>query len=349
MGGFVGGLKELLEGVAKSESEKRMAQLYGGPNWRTDRRRAELGLAREEQAAADTAEEVPLRRAKLSAETEKLQAETSDRRSLAEHRANQLKTSINVQALRGEQAKAALTDPARAQKIEAEITKMEAQQRLADAQAQYFLERERGGGGGGAVVRVFSGYDQQGAPQETFVPRGSAVGQNFPVKPTAEQINTSQFEGAVGPSFQRMRLSLDRFKTARGQGIGGTGIGGGIAAAIPTTQANFAMRAFLEQSKALAANTARLAGEGSRLSDEDRQAYAAMQSIADEMPFILNEGAVDEAALRLDQAEQLLDEIMKRRQSVQGRPAVGTGEGAAAAGVPSGVVRRFNPATGRLE
>jgi len=343
------GFQETLSGLIRAAAENEQAKTYGDPNWRLTRRKAELGLEQQEALAQSAAEEAPIRRAKLGAETEKLQAETSDRRSLAEHRANQLRTSIAVQQLRGEQDKAALLDPARAQKIEAEITTMEARQRLADAQAQYYLERDRGGGGGGAVVRVFSGYDQRGAPQETFVPRGAAVGQNFPVKPTAEQINTSQFEGAVGPSFQRMRLSLDRFKTARGQGIGGTGIGGGIAAAIPTTQANFAMRAFLEQSKALAASTARLAGEGSRLSDEDRQAYAAMQSIADEMPFILNEGAVDEAALRLDQAEQLLDEIMKRRQSVQGRPAVGTGEGAAAAGVPSGVVRRFNPATGRLE
>ncbi len=322
MGGF-------LNDVLNSQVEKRRMELLGGPDYDVKRRAGELTNLVSEQKFEQSELEAPLRRSEITSKIE-------SREALSKTRNAKLELTKELEQAEQELIKAKMfpeEGSLQAREIEAKIAGISARSRMLDAQAGLYQARAadpaafRAGGSGatGPVVKIFAGYNEEGAPQETYIPRSEAVGQTFAKAPTTEQVNTSAYESAVGPAFGRMRKSLERYKGARERGIGGTGLGGGVMTAIPTSQANFALKAFVDQSKALAANTARLAGEGSRLSDEDRRAYAAFQSIVDELPFILNEGAVDEAFLRLDQAEELLGEIMTRRQAAQGRLPVGSG------------------------
>ncbi len=347
------GVGEFLKNIVVPPSvvEKRRVELYG-PDYATRRRAGELSNLISEQEYEQSELEAPLRRSEIESKIE-------SREALSKTRNAKLELTRELEQAEQELIKAKMfpeEGSLQAREIEAQISGIQARSRMLDAQAGLYQARAadpaafRAGGSGatGPVVKVFSGYNEQGAPQETYIPRSEAVGQTFPKAPTAEQVNTSAYESAVGPAFGRMRKSLERYREARGQGVGGTGLGGGVMTVLPTTQANFALRAFIDQSRALAADTARRAGEGSRLSDEYRTAYANFQSIIDELPFILSGGTVDEAFLRLDQAEELLGEIMTRRQAGQGRLQVGAGTAGDLGGEGQEPIIQQSPSTGQF-
>lgn len=129
--------------------------------------------------------------------------------------------------------------------------------------------------------------------------------------PTAEMRNTDYQAQALTPAFESMKESLNVLKGHIG------GFTGAASAAIPGTDAYWAKSAFVDKTKALAgAITARMAGEGSRLSDEDRVAYSRASAIVDNM--ILLPGGVQEAERRLTEVQQLLEQIQARRNRAAG-------------------------------
>lgn len=129
--------------------------------------------------------------------------------------------------------------------------------------------------------------------------------------PTAEMRNTDYQSQALTPAFESMKQSLAVLKGFSG------GMTGLASAAVPGTDAYWAKSAFVDKTKALAgAITARMAGEGSRLSDEDRVAYSRASAIVDNM--ILLPGGVEEAERRLTEVQQLLEEIQARRNRAAG-------------------------------
>lgn len=130
--------------------------------------------------------------------------------------------------------------------------------------------------------------------------------------PTAEQRNVEYQAQAVAPALSLVEQSLNEFA----QSIEG-GLPGGPSAMIPGTNAYYAKTKFQEQAKALlGAIVARQAGEGSRLSDEDRKSYSAAATIVNNV--ITLPGGVDAARARLAEAKTLLDSIMTRRKMGSG-------------------------------
>lgn len=129
--------------------------------------------------------------------------------------------------------------------------------------------------------------------------------------PTAEMRNTDYQAQALTPAFESMKESLKVLKGQMG------GFAGSVKAVTPGTDAYWAKDAFITKAKALAgAITARMAGEGSRLSDEDRVAYSRASAIVDNM--ILLPGGVQEAERRLTEVQQLLEQIQARRNRAAG-------------------------------
>lgn len=146
--------------------------------------------------------------------------------------------------------------------------------------------------------------------------------------PTAEQRNVEFQSEAVEPALALVESSLDEFSRS----VAG-GLPGGPSAMIPGTQAYFAKTKFQEQAKALlGAIVARQAGEGSRLSDEDRRAYSQAATVVNNV--ITLPGGVEAARVRLAEAKALLDSIIARRRGgAQSAPgAAPTQPGAPAAG-----------------
>jgi hypothetical protein len=139
--------------------------------------------------------------------------------------------------------------------------------------------------------------------------------------PTSEMRNTSYQAGAVTPAFNLVRASLGEYAKAKA----GTG---NITQLIPSTGANFAKDHYITQVKALlGAIVARQAGEGSRLSDEDRVAYSRAAGLVNST--LMLPGGVAEAEKRLNEAETLIGDIQQRRA------ISGAGAGAPAATPPS--------------
>jgi hypothetical protein len=195
--------------------------------------------------------------------------------------------------------------------------------------------REPATGGAGVLKQAFdkeSGEMVFASPQEI-----SSSGGRLTPPPTAERRNLEYQAQAVQPAFDLVERSLDTLEQAT------SGIGGKIAGMVPGTSASYAKSRFIDQAKALlGAIVARQAGEGSRLSDEDRQSYSQAATLVNNL--ILLPGGVQEARARLADARNLLLEIDRRRG------ARGAAAPAAGGAVPTGQTRRrFNPATGRLE
>lgn len=144
--------------------------------------------------------------------------------------------------------------------------------------------------------------------------------------PTAEMRNTDYQSQALTPAFESLKESLNVLKGVTG------GFFDNAAAAIPGTGGYWAKDSFVTKAKAFAgAITARMAGEGSRLSDEDRVAYSKASAIVDNM--ILLPGGVQEAERRLNEVQQLLEGIQARRNRAAGgfdtnRPDADPGGGA---------------------
>lgn len=127
------------------------------------------------------------------------------------------------------------------------------------------------------------------------------------VGPTADMRNTEAQATAVEPAFELVQKSLDSLKTAMGA------TGSTIAGMVPGTQTYYAKTRFQDQAKALlGAIVARQAGEGSRLSDEDRKAYSQASTLVNNV--ILLPGGVEEAQARLNDARSLLDQVIARRK-----------------------------------
>jgi len=140
--------------------------------------------------------------------------------------------------------------------------------------------------------------------------------------PTSEMRNTSYQAGAVEPAYRLANASLDDFDREQG-GIGMA------TQLIPGSKAYFARTRFTDQAKALlGAIVARQAGEGSRLSDEDRKVYAQAATLVN--GAIMLPGGVKEARARLKQSEDLINVIQQRRA------ISGAGAGAGAVPPPPG-------------
>jgi hypothetical protein len=196
--------------------------------------------------------------------------------------------------------------------------------------------REPTAGGTGVLKQAFdkeSGEMVFASPQEI-----ASSGGRLTPPPTAERRNLEYQAQAVQPAFDLVERSLDTLEQAT------SGIGGKIAGMVPGTSASYAKDRFIDQAKALlGAIVARQAGEGSRLSDEDRRAYSQAATLVNNL--LLLPGGVQEARARLGDARNLLLDIDRRRGGRGAAAPAAAGEAA-----PTGQTRRrFNPATGRLE
>lgn len=174
-----------------------------------------------------------------------------------------------------------------------------------------------GGADGGVAANPFNVTDAQGnvrlAVRDKHAPGGIRFvndigGTRIGPGPTAEQRNTEYQAQAVEPALALVSQSLDEF----GKSIEG-GLPGGPSAMIPGTDAYYAKTKFQEQAKALlGAIVARQAGEGSRLSDEDRKSYSQAATIVNNVLTL--PGGVDAAKVRLQQVTELLSQVMQRRK-----------------------------------
>ncbi len=146
--------------------------------------------------------------------------------------------------------------------------------------------------------------------------------------PTAEQRNVEFQSQAVEPALNLVESSLNGFADS----IAG-GLPGGPSAMIPGTDAYFAKTKFQEQAKALlGAIVARQAGEGSRLSDEDRKAYSQAATVVNNL--ITLPGGVEAARTRLGEVKQLLDVVMARRRGGAQAPVAPGGAAPTAPSAP---------------
>jgi len=190
-------------------------------------------------------------------------------------------------------------------------------------------------------VRLVNTTDEAGNPIQRAV--RLQEGQTFGPSPTAEMRNTEYQSGAVEPAFELVRQSLQGFKQASAGGLPGA-----PSAMIPGTDAYFAKSRFQDQAKALlGAIVARQAGEGSRLSDEDRVAYSQAASLVN--GALMLPGGIEEAEARVNEAQRLIEEVMVRRKAVgAGRPLSDPTAPARPANVPANYrwdssVRRWRP------
>lgn len=120
---------------------------------------------------------------------------------------------------------------------------------------------------------------------------------NLASAPTAEMRNTAYQAGAVEPAFDLMEQSLDTL--------------GQTSWSSPLDKM-WAQNRFRDQARALAgAILARQAGEGSRLSDEDRRAYSQAATIVNYLIFL--PGGIEEARSRLQEARGLINTVQRRR------------------------------------
>lgn len=183
-------------------------------------------------------------------------------------------------------------------------------------------------------VRLVNTTDPEGNPVQRAV--RLQEGQEFGPAPTAEMRNTEYQSGAVEPAFELVKQSLEGFKQA-----GAGGLPGAPSAMIPGTDAYYAMSRFRDQAKALlGAIVARQAGEGSRLSDEDRVAYSQAASLVN--GAIMLPGGPEEAGARIEQARNLITTVMARRKQVgagQTPTASMRGGSAAPSVAPGGNIR----------
>jgi len=158
------------------------------------------------------------------------------------------------------------------------------------------------------AVRLVNTTDEAGNPIQRAV--RLQEGQTFGPSPTAEMRNTEYQSGAVEPAFELVKQSLKSFKQAAAGGLPGA-----PSAMIPGTDAYFAKSRFQDQAKALlGAIVARQAGEGSRLSDEDRVAYSQAASLVN--GALMLPGGIEEAEARVDEAQRLIGDVMARRKAV---------------------------------
>lgn len=138
-------------------------------------------------------------------------------------------------------------------------------------------------------------------PAGEVVPGATGLGR------TAEQRNIEYHAGAVEPVFATVDEALKGLEDASG------GPMGALPSAVPGTDAYWARRQYQDLAQNLLSTiVARQAGEGSRLSDQDRAAYA--QAISVVRSTILLPGGVAQARKRLDLARKLLAEVESRRQ-----------------------------------
>ena len=146
----------------------------------------------------------------------------------------------------------------------------------------------------GEVV-FLTNADAQAAAKEGWLAPG----------PTSEMRNTSFQAGAVEPAFDLVSQSLDNFEREQG----GTGM---LTQMIPGSKAWYAKDHYTAQVKALlGAIVARQAGEGSRLSDEDRVAYSRAAGLVNSA--LMLPGGAAEARTRLEEARKLINDIQQKR------------------------------------
>lgn len=146
--------------------------------------------------------------------------------------------------------------------------------------------------------------------EQAFVPKSEVLANPalYGQAATADMRNTEYQAGAVEPALNLVKASLDEFEKASAGGLPGA-----PSAMIPGTAAYFAKSRFQDQAKALlGAIVARQAGEGSRLSDEDRVAYSQASTLVNST--LMLPGGIEEARGRLLQAEHLLNTILRRRK-----------------------------------
>jgi hypothetical protein len=164
--------------------------------------------------------------------------------------------------------------------------------------------------GGGQTYKIDT-VDEHGNAVQRIV-RGEP-GMEWPKGPTAEARNMEIQGAAVDPAFETMLGALDALE----QTMGGDqpGIMDRAAGVLPGTDTYWAKDNFIKSARALAgAIVARQAGEGSRLSDEDRRAYSEAAAVVNNL--ILLPGGITEARRRLTEIRKLLANIQARRKAV---------------------------------
>ena len=172
------------------------------------------------------------------------------------------------------------------------------------------------GGGSGAAANPFNMTDASTGDTRPVV-RGKdgqlhfvtqVDGVNVGAGPTADQRNADTQAQAVEPAFELVQQSLNTLKKVADASTFGTATG-----LVPGTDVAWAKSHFQDQAKALlGAIVARQAGEGSRLSDEDRVAYSHATAIVNNM--LLLPGGIEEAQKRMDEVKALLANIIQRRR-----------------------------------
>jgi hypothetical protein len=197
-----------------------------------------------------------------------------------------------------------------------------------------------GGDDGGAAANPFNVRDSKGntrlVVRDKSAPGGlrfvdNIGGESIGPGPTADMRNVEYQAEAIEPAFALVRNSLSNLKKAS------AGLGGSVKGMIPGTDSNFAKTHFQKQATALlGAIVARQAGEGSRMSDEDRKAYSTAATIVDNQ--LLLPGGIEEAELRLNEVHALLGAIQARRRGIG---ASGAQPAAPAAGGVSPNVQRI--------
>lgn len=187
-----------------------------------------------------------------------------------------------------------------------------------------------GAGGGGLAANPFTMTDETGRQRSVARIKGGGLqfvdeisGVKVGPGPTAEMRNTEYQGAAMEPAFTLVRASLDNFEQASKGGLPGA-----PSAMVPGTDAYYARSRFVDQAKALlGAIVARQAGEGSRLSDEDRRSYSQAAALVN--GSLLLPGGIEEARTRIDQAETLLANVQQRRKLSGGGMLQPDGGGAA--------------------
>lgn len=178
------------------------------------------------------------------------------------------------------------------------------------------------GGAGGMAISPYVATDDEGNLAVYDKKTGKAIPGMHP-PPTSEMRNTEYQGQSLEPAFQMLQHSLDTLEeTLGGDQVGWMDRAKGM---VPSTQAYYAKDNFNRAARAFAgAILARMSGEGSRLSDEDRVAYSNAAAIVNDI--ILLPGGIQESRRRLNQALELLKGIQERRKrAAVGLPTEGVG------------------------
>lgn len=316
-----------MQDVARQGLLQRLAQAY------FQRERQRLGTGAEERAASEAASSDLVRRAQAARTMQQVEMAPAEAESESDLRAAQAEAQ---RALAGQREVPKPGTPhytVDEQGVVRAITPQAGGEGFGVTEIGPYGQRPRdirtppsGPSEGGFAANPFNVTDSQGNTRLAVRVKGGGIqfvndigGEKITPGPTADMRNVEFQAQAVEPAFELVQKSLDTLKTQM-EGFGST-----VAGVVPGTNTYYAKTRFQDQAKALlGAIVARQAGEGSRLSDEDRRAYSQASTLVNNL--ILLPGGVEEAQDRLNDAKGLLNQVMQRRR----------GGGVVAPGAPVG-------------